>query len=83
MAAVRSARERDGRPILSGVGARYARRKARVTIDVLVITHKLPAGSVRLELHSDAGITRLSVFGEGLKPGRYANATLEVTRESR
>jgi hypothetical protein len=79
VSALRSARERDGRPVLSGLGARLTKRGLRV--EVLVVTHPVKPGKVRMELHDGGVVTKrvtITVASPGLEPGFYQGSTLEV-----
>lgn len=81
MAFVRSARVLgDGKPVLTGVGARVTRRGLRV--DVLYAAARVRAGKVRLSLHAGGRPKHLTiVLAEGLEPGAYETTTLEVVRD--
>lgn len=77
MAFVRSLRTLvDGKPTLTGIGARVTRRGLRV--DILHAAGRVRAGKVRVTVHTDPTQHLTVVLPEGLAPGAYQDTTLEV-----
>lgn len=77
MSAVASRRLRDGKPVVSGVGARLT--KGGLRADVLFVSHPVRAGRLALLLMSGDGARRVTVRVPALEVGARADATLEVS----
>lgn len=73
---LRSRRERDGKPLVSGVGARVTKRGVRV--DVLHVAAPVRAGRLRTYLHTRDTRESVTVLVPALKAGAYQDCTLEV-----
>jgi hypothetical protein len=80
MAFVRSrALAGDGRPRVTGVGARLTRRGLRV--HVLHVAERTRAGRARCYLETNAGREPVTIILPRLEVGAYLHSTLEVPRE--